>query len=224
MDQDKTWHGNRPRSRPHCVGWRLTSPPQKGHSPLFLALVCCGQTAGWIKMSLGMQTGLGLGDIVLDGDRPTQHPSPKGHSPQFSARVCMLWPNGWVDEDATWYGGRPRPRRHCVRWGPISPRKGHSKPPVFALCLLWSNGRPSQLLLSTYTNGRPKIMPAHNGQISRSCSNKDIVRSIRERKNARGISATRREGVRRIRNARISLEMRETWQDCCPVCLSVCCL
>jgi len=32
-----------------------------------------------------------------------------------------------MDQDTTWYGGRPRPRRHCVRWGPSSPpRKGHS--------------------------------------------------------------------------------------------------
>jgi len=22
-----------------------------------------------------------------------------------------LWPNGWMDQDATWYWGRPRPRR-----------------------------------------------------------------------------------------------------------------
>ena len=28
----------------------------------------CGQTAGWIKMPLGMDVGLGPGDIVLDGD------------------------------------------------------------------------------------------------------------------------------------------------------------
>jgi len=24
--------------------------------------------------------------------------------------------DGWIIQDATWYGGRPRPRRHCVRW------------------------------------------------------------------------------------------------------------
>jgi len=23
---------------------------------------------------------------------------------------CVLWPIGWMDQDATWYGGRPRPR------------------------------------------------------------------------------------------------------------------
>ena len=35
--------------------------------------------------------------------------------------VGVLWPSGWMDQDATWYGGRPRPKRHCVRWGPSSP-------------------------------------------------------------------------------------------------------
>ena len=37
------------------------------------------------------------------------------------SNVGVLWPNGWTDQDATWYNGRPRPRRHYVRWGPISP-------------------------------------------------------------------------------------------------------
>ena len=34
--------------------------------------------------------------------------------------VGLLWPNGCVDQDATWNGGRPWPRRHCVTWGPSS--------------------------------------------------------------------------------------------------------
>jgi len=43
--------------------------------------------------------------------------------------VGVLWPNGWMDQDATWYGGRPRPKWHCVRWGPSSPHgKRHSTP------------------------------------------------------------------------------------------------
>ena len=52
---------------------------------------------------------------------------------------------------ATWYGGRPQLRPHCVRWGPSScPHgKGHSGPPLFGRCLLWPNGRPYRLLLST---------------------------------------------------------------------------
>jgi len=67
---------------------------------------------------------------------------------------CLLWPNGWMDQDATWHGGRPRPRPHCARWGPSSPPppKGYS-PPIFSPCLLWPNGCPSQLLLSTCIGG-----------------------------------------------------------------------
>jgi len=60
--------------------------PPKGHSPQFLAHVCCGQTAGWIKMPLGREVGISPGDIVLVG---TQLPSPqKGHSYPYSAHVC----------------------------------------------------------------------------------------------------------------------------------------
>ena len=41
-----------------------------------------------------------------------------------------------MDQDATWYGGRPRPRRHCVRWGPSSPRKGAQQPPTFTAAII----------------------------------------------------------------------------------------
>ena len=40
-------------------------------------LAYCGQTAGWIKIPLGTEEGLSLGDIVLDGDSA---PHVKGHS------------------------------------------------------------------------------------------------------------------------------------------------
>jgi len=33
-----------------------------------MAHVYCDETAGWIKMPLGMEVGLSLGDIVFDGD------------------------------------------------------------------------------------------------------------------------------------------------------------
>jgi len=65
--------------------------------------------------------------------------------------VHVLWPNGWMDQYETWYGGRPRSRPHCVRWGPSSPsRKGAHQPPPLGRCLLWANGRPSQQLLSSF--------------------------------------------------------------------------
>jgi len=53
-------------------------PCPKGHSPQFLANVCCGQMPGLIKMPLGTKVGISPGDIVLDGD-PV--PPKRGHSP-----------------------------------------------------------------------------------------------------------------------------------------------
>jgi len=50
------------------VRWGPNSLPQKWPSPQFSARVCCGQTAGWIKMPLGMEVDLSPGHIVLDGD------------------------------------------------------------------------------------------------------------------------------------------------------------
>jgi len=68
MDQHATWYGGRPRPTRYCV--RLgpcSSPSLKGHSPQFSAHVYCGQTAGWMKTSLGTEVDLGSGHIVLDG-------------------------------------------------------------------------------------------------------------------------------------------------------------
>ena len=54
--------------------------PQKGGgAPQFSAHVYCGQTAGWIKMALGMEVRLGPRYIVLDGN-PAPLPK-KGQSP-----------------------------------------------------------------------------------------------------------------------------------------------
>ena len=39
-------------------------PPLKGHNPQFSANVHCGQMAGWTKMPLGMEVGLGPGNCV----------------------------------------------------------------------------------------------------------------------------------------------------------------
>jgi len=57
MDQDATWYGGRPQPRRQCVRWGPSSPSPKGNSSQFSAHVCCGQTAGWIKMPLGMDVG-----------------------------------------------------------------------------------------------------------------------------------------------------------------------
>ena len=76
-----------------------------------------------------------------------QCPQPPFH-PIFGP--CLLWPNGWMDEDATWYGSRSRPRPHCVRQGPSSPpHKRGTAVPLFSALVCCGHGRPSQLLLSS---------------------------------------------------------------------------
>ena len=71
-----------------------------------------------------MEVGLVAGDFVLDGDAASPPPQKKSkHSPYPLFGPCLLWPHGWMDENATWCGSRPRPRTHCVRLGPSSPRE-----------------------------------------------------------------------------------------------------
>ena len=106
--------------------------PKKGAEPPILGLCLLWPNGGWIKMALGIEVGLGPGHIVLDGD-PAPLPKKGAEPPIFSP--FLLWPNGWMHQDATWYGGRPRPRRHCIRWGPnLSPKKNNRAqlPPQFS--------------------------------------------------------------------------------------------
>ena len=69
MDQDATCYGGRHRPRRHCVRCGPSSPsPKSGQIPLPNTHVFCSLTAGWIKVALGMEVGLGPGHIVLGGD------------------------------------------------------------------------------------------------------------------------------------------------------------
>ena len=110
MDQDATRHGARPWPRRLWVRWGPRSPLQKGgRAPSqFSVNVYCGQTAGWIKMLLGIEIGLSSGDFVLDGDPALPQKGAEPPSPIFVP--FPLWPNGWMHQVATWYGGRPRSR------------------------------------------------------------------------------------------------------------------
>jgi len=41
-----------------------------------------------------------------------------------------------MDQDATWYVGRPELRRHCIRWRPSSPtERGTAASTLFGRCL-----------------------------------------------------------------------------------------
>jgi len=111
-------------------------PPKGAQYPQFSANAYCGQTAGWIKMPLSMEAGLGAGHIVLYMGtqlRPygKEHSSPNvyaccaglvSYAPLLITQltiVCLLH-------------GR---RQACVR----KPRP---------MCIV-AKGPPSQLLLST---------------------------------------------------------------------------
>ena len=56
-----------------------------------------------------MEIGLGTGHM--------DPAPPKLAHPQFSAHVRCGQTAGWI-KGAIWYGGMPRLRRLCVRWGP----------------------------------------------------------------------------------------------------------
>ena len=71
-------------------------PPQKGAEspPQFSAHVYCGHTAGWIKVTLGMEVGLCPGHIVLDGGTA---PLPqKGQRLPILAHVYCGQTAGWI--------------------------------------------------------------------------------------------------------------------------------
>jgi len=87
MYQDTTWYGGRPEPRRHCVRWGPSSPSTKGAQPPISANVRCGQMAGWTKMPLSMEVGLGPGDFVFDGDPA---PPRKKDSPHPIFGPCLL--------------------------------------------------------------------------------------------------------------------------------------
>jgi len=119
MDHDVTWRGGRSRPRPYCARWGPSCPSPKVHSPQFLAYICCGQMAGWIKMPLGREIGLSPSDIVLDGDPAP--PRPKVAEPQFSSHVyCGQTVDGFKMALGTEVGLSSVQRR-CVGWGTSSP-------------------------------------------------------------------------------------------------------
>ena len=79
-----------------------------------------------MKTPLSTEVDIGAGHTVLDGD-----PAPlKGTQPRIVG-AYLLRPNDWIHQDISWCGGRPRPRRHCVRCGPSSPVKRAQPPPNF---------------------------------------------------------------------------------------------
>jgi len=85
------------------MGTQPAVPKGGGWTPTqFSAHFYCDQTAGCIKMPLGMDVGLSPGDFVLDIEIHSRL-SNKGRSPPNFWPV-LLTPSGSMDQDATWYG------------------------------------------------------------------------------------------------------------------------
>ena len=125
-----------------------TQPPTpKGEPHPIFGHVYCDQTAAWIKMPLGTDVGLDL-YATLCSMWTQLHPEKRHTHPHPIFDPCLLWPNGWMDEDAAWYGSRPRPRSRFTRRGPNSRKRGTAAP-LFSAVVYCGHGRPSQLLLSS---------------------------------------------------------------------------
>jgi len=164
VDQHETWHAGRPRPWTHCVLDGDPAPTPKGHRPQFLACICCGPMAAWIKMPLGMEVGLGPGDFVLDKD--PAHPPEKGseppsrkrgrsHPPQFSVHFyfgqtagCIKMPLGMVHMDVGLSPG------DFVLDGDPAPSPKGGRAPIVGPCLLRPNGSMDQD--ATWHVGRPR--------------------------------------------------------------------
>ena len=113
MDQDVTWYAARSRPMRLCVRWEpRSSSVKRRQSPL-----------------------PNFRPISIVAKRPAE-------AYPLNFRPMFIVPNSWMDQDGTWHGDRPQPRRLCVRWGPSSPsQKGGGAPsPIFGPCLLWPNG------------------------------------------------------------------------------------
>jgi len=150
MDQDESGYEGRPRPS-HIVLHGDKSPKKRGHSPQFFANVCCGQTAGWITMPLGMEVGFVPGDTCARWGPSSPQKGCTAAAPTIRPMSIVT---SWMDQYAIWYGGRRRTRAHCVRWRLSSPKKGGTATPNFQPCLLGPNDWMDEG--GTWYGGRPQ--------------------------------------------------------------------
>jgi len=137
MHQDATWYGGRRQPRRLCVRRGPSPPlPQRGKAPQFSTDVYCGQMDAWIKMPLGTEVGLGLRDIVSDGD--TAPPPLKRHSPpQFSANVHCGQTAGWIMMPLGTEVDLGPGNIILLDGVPALRDRGTAAPPLFGSCVLW---------------------------------------------------------------------------------------
>jgi len=109
-------------------------------------------------MKLGMEVCFGPGHTVLDGDPVTLPKKGAQQPPLFGP--CLLWLNGWMDQDATRYEGRPRPRPHCVRLGIQLPPLKKGTAPNFWLMSIVVKRSPISATAEHLSNKLQSTVPA----------------------------------------------------------------
>ena len=90
MDEDATWYEVGLVPGDFVLDGDSAPLSQKGGgAPKFSAHFYCGQTAGCIKMPLGMEVGLSPGDFVLDGE-PAPFQKGGGASPPIFRSIYIV--------------------------------------------------------------------------------------------------------------------------------------
>jgi len=142
LDQDATWYGGRHLPRTHCVRWGPSSPHKNGTVPDFRPMSIVAKRLDGPICHLVRYTGR---------PRPRPYcvrwgPTPQmGTGPlQFAAHVCCGQTDGWIKMPSGMEVDLG-PGHIVLDGDPAYPPKGHSSHPLFGPCLLWPNGRPSQL-------------------------------------------------------------------------------
>jgi len=137
------------------VGTQLPLPEKKAQPPpnsqflTPLSHVYCGQTTVWIKIPLGKEVNIGLGDLVLDGGRSSPPPK-RGTARQSSAHVYCGQTPGWIQRPL----GKEvdlGPGHIVLDENPAPPAKGEQQPPLISDHVYCGYSRPSQLLLSSFS-------------------------------------------------------------------------
>jgi len=118
-------------------------------------------------MPLGMQVSLGPGHIVLDGDAAFPK---KDTVPNFRP-VSVVAKRLYMDQDATWYGGRPRRMPHCVRWEPAPPHEMGTEAPSFLPMSIVAKRSPISATAKLLFSGLASISIRHCSYITMACKN-----------------------------------------------------
>jgi len=105
-------------------------------------------------MALGMEVGIGPDVFVFDGDRATPRTEGTPTNTQCLAHVYCGQTAGWMKTPlGTEVDLGPD---HIVLDGVSALRETGTAAPIFSVRVYCGHGRPSHLLLSSCTNGRPK--------------------------------------------------------------------